>query len=161
MSDEEKNFIIKVNVDKAKNKTIAPIVLIIISILTYIPPLIFGEFDFGLIFEAISLAFVFVSRSYMTKYDEIRSKRYIICAMIPVGWLLIYDLYNMIYHITNAVDVVFLGYDYYFSELLSILYMVSLFAINRDLAKADNPTKYKESTDWFYENYDENEKGGK
>lgn len=35
-----------------------------------------------------------------------------------------------------------------------------LFAINRDLSKADNPIKYKESTDWFYETYEENEKGG-
>lgn len=31
-----------------------------------------------------------------------------------------------------------------------------LFAINRDLSKADNPIKYKESTDWFYEKYEEN-----
>lgn len=32
--------------------------------------------------------------------------------------------------------------------------MIILFAINRDLANADNPAKYKESTDWFYEKYD-------
>ena len=32
MSDEEKEFIKKVNVDKAKNKTIVPILLIIISV---------------------------------------------------------------------------------------------------------------------------------
>ena len=43
MTDEERNFIIKVNVDKAKNKTILPILLIIISILTYVFPLIVGE----------------------------------------------------------------------------------------------------------------------
>lgn len=37
--------------------------------------------------------------------------------------------------------------------------MVILFLINKDLSKADNPEKYKESTDWFYEKYeDENKK---
>ena len=36
-----------------------------------------------------------------------------------------------------------------------------LFGINRDLSKADNPINYKESTDWFYETYEEDEKGGK
>ena len=54
MSDEEKEFIKKVNVDKAKNKTIVPILLIIISVLTYVVPLMYGEFDFGIIFEGIS-----------------------------------------------------------------------------------------------------------
>ena len=34
-----------------------------------------------------------------------------------------------------------------------------LFAINRNLAKADNQIKYKESTDWFYEKYEEDKKG--
>lgn len=32
-----------------------------------------------------------------------------------------------------------------------------LFAINKDLSKADNPIKYKESTDWFYEQHEEKE----
>ena len=36
--------------------------------------------------------------------------------------------------------------------------MIILFAINIDLAKADNPVKYKESTDWFYEKYEGKEK---
>lgn len=34
-----------------------------------------------------------------------------------------------------------------------------LFEINRNLSKADNPEKYKESTDWFYEKYEEKENG--
>ena len=155
MTNEEKQFAIKVNVDKAKNKTFAPILLMIISILTYIPPLMFGEFDFGIVFEIISLVFLIIARRYMKHYDEIKSKRYLICAMIPVGWLLIYDLIVMLSSMRDAVDFLFLGYDYFFGEILSILYILVLFAINRDLAKADNPIKYKESTDWFYEKYEE------
>ena len=159
MTEDEKNFIKKVNIDKAKNKTIAPIILMIISILTYVMPLILGEFDFGIIFEIASLVFLLVARSYMSKYDEIRSKRYIICSMVSIGWILIFDIMIFISSIQDIVDVAFIGYGYFFGEIFSILYLMRLFAINRDLSKADNPDKYKESTDWFYEKYED--KGNK
>ena len=42
------------------------------------------------------------------------------------------------------------------AEFFLIIYIVLLFAINRDLSKADNPIRYRESTDWFYESYEEN-----
>ena len=157
MTDEEKIFAVKVNVDKAKNKTIIPIILIVISILTYVVPLIFGEFDFGIVFEVISLIFLLIARNYMDKYNEIRSKKYIICATIPIGWMLIYDIIVLLSSVQNVVDKAFFGYDYFFGEILSILYILILFAINKDLAKADNPFKYKESTDWFYENFENKE----
>ena len=160
MSDEEKEFIKKVNVDKAKKKTIAPILLMILSILTYVVPLMYGEFDFGIVFEIISLAFLLIARSYMSKYDEIRSKRYVICSMVAIGWILIYDVIILCSYVQDVADLALLGYDLYFGEIFSILYLIILFAINRDLSKADNPIKYKESTDWFYEKYEENEKGG-
>ena len=158
MEDKEKEFIKKVNIDKARNKTPMALILVIISILTYIEPLIYGDLDFGIFFELTSLLFVFIARIYMTKYDEIRAKRSIIIAMIPVGWMIIYDIIYVISYITNAEDLVFLTYEYFWGEILSILYIAVLFAINRDLSKADNPIKYKESTDWFYESYEENEK---
>lgn len=159
MTDKEKEFIKKVNVDKAKNKAGASILLIIISLLTYVIPLICGEFDFGIIFEIASLVFLVIARNYMTKYDEIRAKRYIICSMIAIGWILIYDIILLCATIQDIVDLAFLGYDYFFGEGVTILYLITLFAINRDLSKADNPERYKESTDWFYEKYEEKENG--
>lgn len=158
MSDEEKKIIKKVNVDKAKNKTIAPILLMILSILTYVVPLMYGEFDFGIVFEIISLIFLLIARSYMSKYDEIRSKRYVICSMVAIGWILIYDVILLCSYVQDIVDLALLGYDFYFGEIFSILYLIILFAINRDLSKADNPIKYKESTDWFYETYESGRK---
>lgn len=162
MTDDEKEFINKVNIDKAKNKTKISIGLITISIFTYVIPLILGEFDFGIIFEIISLIFLLVSKNYMAKYDEIRAKRYIICSMIPIGWLLIYDFIFLLASIMSGLDIVIMGYGFFRAEILSILYMLVLFMINKDLSKADNPIKYKESTDWFYEKYDEgrNENNG-
>ena len=48
-------------------------------------------------------------------------------------------------------------YNFLWSEIILILYLFFLFAIGRDIAKADNPVKYKESTDCFYKKYEENE----
>lgn len=157
MDDEEKEFIKKVNIDKANNKTGLAIVLIVLSILTYILPLAFGEFDFGIIFEGISLIFLLIAKMYMSEYNEVASKRYIVCALVSIGWILIYDAIRMISYINDYIDLAFLGYDYFFGEIFTILYIMRLFQINKNLAKADNPIKYKESTDWFYER-DEKEK---
>lgn len=159
MTDKEKEFIKKINVDKAKNKASASMLLIIISLLTYVIPLIYGEFDFGIIFEIVSLVFLVMAKSYMTKYDDIKAKRYIICSMIAIGWILIYDIILLCATMEDIVDLAFLGYDYFFGEGVTILYVSTLFAINRDLSKADNPERYKESTDWFYEKYEEKEDG--
>lgn len=159
MTDKEKEFIKKINVDKAKNKASASMLLIIISLLTYVIPLIYGEFDFGIIFEIVSLVFLVMAKSYMTKYDDIKAKRYIICSMIAIGWILIYDIILLCATMEDIVDLAFLGYDYFFGEGVTILYLSTLFAINRDLSKTDNPERYKESTDWFYEKYEEKEDG--
>ena len=158
MTDKEREFIREDNIDKAKKKTIAPMVFIGISLLTYVMPLMWGEFDFGILFEVASLVFLILARNYMSQYDETRAKRYIICSIVSIGWILIYDIILLCVSIQDAIDVAFLGYDYLLGEFFLILYLIILFAINKDLSKADNPEKYKESTDWFYERYESDEK---
>lgn len=151
----EKEFVKRVNIDKAKNKTVIPIFLTIISLLTYIFPLILGDFDFGIIFEVLTLVFTIIARTYMNNYKIVGAKVFTILAMIPIGWILIYDFITMITTASDAMDFAMLGIDYYVGEVLTILELVALFRINIDLAKAENPEKYKESTDWFYEKYEE------
>ena len=158
MTDKEREFIREENIDKAKKKTIAPMVFIGISLLTYVMPLMWGEFDFGILFEVASLVFLILARNYMSQYDETRAKRYIICSIVSIGWILIYDIILLCVSIQDAIDVAFLGYDYLLGAFFLILYLIILFAINKDLSKADNPEKYKESTDWFYERYESDEK---
>lgn len=162
MNDKEKEFVKNVNIDKAKNKIMACIGLTIISLLSYVVPLMFGNFDFGMVFEILTLVFIFIARHYMSNYDEDRSKRFIIFAMIPIGWLLIYDLITILSYVSNVLDFTFLGLDFVLQEGFTILDLLILLAINKDLRKADNPEKYKESTDWFYERLDEkdNNAGG-
>lgn len=143
------------NIDKAKNKAKVALGIIILSLLTYVIGFWYGEFDFGLIFEVISLVFLIVAIIYISKYDEIRAKRYIICSMLAIGWILVYDIIIFFISIKNIEDLVILMYYYFWGEILSILYLSIMFAINNDLSKADNPIKYKESTDWFYETYED------
>lgn len=154
MTDNEKEFVKNVNIDKAKNKTVICIFLTIISLLSYVVPLMFGNFDFGMVFEILTLVFIFMARHYMSKYNEDRSKRFTIFAMIPIGWLLIYDLITIMSYVSDVLDFTFLGLDFILQEGFTILDLIILFAINKDLRKADNPEKYKESTDWFYERLD-------
>ena len=153
--DKEKEFIKKINVDKAMKKTVAALILIILSILTYVLPLLDGFFDFGLIFEGASLVFLLMARNYMSKYDEFRAKRYILCSIATIGWILIYDTIIFISTIENIVDLVVIVYSYILIEIRTLLYVAVLFAINRDLNKINNFDRYKESTDWFYERYEE------
>ena len=155
MTDKEKKFVKNVNIDKANNKTMACVGLTIISILSYLVPLMFGEFDFGMIFEILTLIFIFMARYYMSIYDVDRSKRFTIFAMIPIGWLLIYDIITILSYISDALDFTFLGVGFVLQEGVTIVDLLILFAINKDLRKADNPEKYKDSTDWFYERLDE------
>lgn len=154
MTDNEKEFVKKVNIDKAKNKTVVCIILTIINLCSYVLPLMFGDFDFGMVFEILTLVFIFMARHYMSNYDEDRSKRFTIFAMIPIGWLLIFDLITIMSYVSDVIDFTFLGLDFILQEGFTILDLIILFAINKDLRKADNPEKYKESTDWFYERLD-------
>lgn len=158
MNDNEKEFIKNINIDKAKNKTTACITITIVSLLSYIEPLMFGDFDFGMVFEILTLIFIFIARYYMSNYDEDRSKKFTILAMIPIGWLFIYDIISMMAYVSDALDFTFLGLDFAFQEGFTILDLIILWTINKDLRKADNPEKYKESTDWFYERLDKKDK---
>lgn len=150
--EEKDDFFKIVNIDKAKIKANTAIGLITLSLLTYIAPLLVGIFDFGMVFEAISLISIIIARKYMLKYDSSKAKKYTYISMVAIGWILIYDIIILIVNIQSLADILVLGYEQLIMEILSILYINLLFLITRDLAKAENPIKYKESTDWFYEN---------
>ena len=154
MTNEEKGFIKNVNIDKARNKTTICILLSIISLFTYVIMLALGDFDFGVIFEIATLVFIIIARSCMLENDGIRSKRYIVLAMIPIGFLLIYDLLTIATYISNVWNFAFLTADFIFQEGVLILNIIVLFFININLDKANNPERYEDSLDRFYERLD-------
>ena len=157
MSDKEKEFIKKVNIDKAKNKTFGAIGLIILSILLEI----FWIHElgiFGMIGRIISLIILLIARIYMSKYNEFNSKRFVICSIAVIAIVIIYELFESVLYIEKYVEgIIRLGrLRLLVSKTVYLnIYLVILFAINKDISKAINPIKYKESTDWFYETYEE------
>lgn len=157
MTDKEKEFVRFVNIDKAKNKIKIAFLLIIISIATYILPLIFGEFDFGLILEVASLILLSLSALYMKKYDANKAQIYNICAIILIACLIIYDLLVLFTSIRNFVDFEYMSRAYLLGEILSVSYIANLLLINKYLSKAKDPIKCRESTDWFYETLEKEE----
>ena len=148
---EERDLAKKVSMEKANNKLIIPILLLVISILTYIIPLMYGEFDFGLIFETIALVLLVIAKRYIVSNDEKRTKRYIICSMLLIGWLLIYDIIWLILYILEGVDLFNLTYNFFFGEIFSIGSIAFLYSINKDLSKTSEQIKYENNKNWFYE----------
>ena len=73
--EKDREYFRKVNIDKAENKTKVAFIIIIISLLTYVIPLMNGVYDFGIIFEVITLIFLIIARIFMKKYDETRCKK--------------------------------------------------------------------------------------
>ena len=78
--------------------------------LTYVISLMNGEFDFGIVFEIISFGFLLIARNYILKYDEIKAKRYNMCAIASIGWILIYDI---IVFLASIEEMAFIAYDYF------------------------------------------------
>ena len=73
MTNNEVEFSKTTNIDKAKNKIKFCIGLTIISLVSYVKPLIVGDFDFGIVFEIVSLIFVLIARKYipyLTKFID-------------------------------------------------------------------------------------------
>ena len=156
MENDEKEFVKKINVDKAKNKTKYAIGCLIISILSYVMPFLVGEYDFGIVFEIATLVCIFIARNRMSIYDEDGSKKYIIIALLSIGWLLVYDIVTIVLSAYDFIDLLDLSASFILQEIFTLFGFSFLFAIYKDLRKADNPEKYKESTDWFYESLDKN-----
>ena len=160
MENDEKEFVKKINVDKAKNRTKYAIICFIVSVLSYVMPFIVGEYDFGIVFEIATLICIFIARSHMSIYDEDGSKRYIVIAMLSIGWLLVYDIVTIVLSAYDFIDLLDLSASLILQEIFTLFGFSFLIAIYKDLRKADNPEKFKESTDWFYESLDKNSDEG-
>jgi len=78
---------------------------------TYLVPFVYNAiglrhmnaFDFGLIFEVISFVFVLLSIDRLKQNNLQSSKKSIIIAMIPIGWLIIYDFINLLANIEEVL----------------------------------------------------------
>ncbi len=158
---EQKEFIKKIYAEKAGKLLKWAFWILIFDIATYALFIFLGDFDFGVIFEIITFFFVIKSMNIIKEYSIDRAKTNIIIAMIPVGWLLIYDFIDLLSHLGQIIQELtryysssdFFFYEYTFDlvDITLLLIMLLLFESYRSLCKSTGDKRYKESTDWFYE----------
>lgn len=106
----------------------------------------------------MSLIFLIISKGYMNNYNLPKSKVYLFCSMLTIGWLFVYDIIIILSYIENIIDIFLLGWIFYITQIIVIINLTTLYLAYKDLLKAEKPVENMESTDWFYEKLDEKEK---
>ena len=165
MENEElknKKHVENVNNEKAVFFLKICIAIFILSGITYVIGIsLYNSFDFGLIFELISFIFTILAFLKIKDKQYKRAKTYIIIAMIPLGWLIIYDLFDLLMNLQEVLANVFIYYfsmDRFFYYLAPYLYdvtsvaiVVSLFFAYKAINRADGTNKNNNPIDSFYE----------
>lgn len=158
---KNKEHIEKINSEKAVNILKICVVIFILSFITYAIALFFNNFDFGLIFEIISFIFTILAINKIKAKDYSKAKTFTIITMLPVGWLIIYDLINLLVNVGEVITELIYYYtspDQFFFYIEPYLYDVTLVAIiillfvaYKSIRRADGTDKNTNPTDAFYE----------
>lgn len=150
----------KVYKEKIRNLLKLCIGIFMFSFFTYIVGIWrYGQFDFGLIFEIISFVFIIIAYRKIEQNDFDAIKKSTIIAMIPLGWLVIYDLIGLLVNIDEVFREVvryYVTWDKYFYYLLPYLVDVVLITLLILLYKVINASKKIEnkSVDFAEDFYD-------
>ncbi len=150
----------KVYKEKIRNLLKLCIGIFMFSFFTYIVGIWrYGQFDFGLIFEMISFVFIIIAYRKIEQNDFDAIKKSTIIAMIPLGWLVIYDLIGLLVNIDEVFREVvryYVTWDKYFYYLLPYLVDVVLITLLILLYKVINASKKIEnkSVDFAEDFYD-------
>lgn len=159
---ENKNHIKKIYTDKATNLLKICVGISIFSGISYLIGILsYNSFDFGLIFEIISFIFIVTAFNKVNQNDLQSSKKNTIIAMIPIGWLIIYDLINLLVNITEVTSEVinyYTSFDQYFYYLEPYLFDVTLvisiillYKTYSSLCIADGSKESDNYVDTFYD----------
>lgn len=158
---ENQKHIQKTYSEKAMNLLKICIFIMIFSLITYFIAILYDAFDFGLIFELIAFAFIVLAYNQI-KGNKIKScKKSTIIAMIPIGWLIIYDLIDLIVNIKDVASVVaqyYLSIDQFFYYIEPYLFdvvlvatIILLFKTVSSLNKAGGNNPTENYIDSFYD----------
>lgn len=170
MNDVENNqnkvHIKKVYMDKTGTLLKIGMAIMIISLLTYLIPLfLFENFDFGLIFEIISFIFIVIAYNNIGQNNINFLKRNVIIAMIPIGWLIIYDIIELIVNLGEVlVEVIkyYFSWDRFFFYIEPYLYdvilvatIIILYKAYKSLSKVEGNEEDNNYTDTFYDSLEQ------
>lgn len=136
------------------------IFVFIFSFITYVIALLYNNFDFGLVFEVISIVLVFIAKNRLKSGDISTSKLCIIIATLPIIFLIGFDLINLLLNLSEVLAEVFhyyTSFDQFFYYIEPYIADVTLIVIVLLFFKAFFSLKYAEGsvektyTDNFYD----------
>ena len=111
---------------------IIAIILIVVSISTYIMPILGGGFDFGLVLEVLSLVLVIAAKNYLSKNNLNDSMVSAKVAILLIAILLIYDIVQFVNTATNLSAEVL---NFILEELIFIAYIIVLSILSIRISK--------------------------
>ena len=163
INDKQENHIKTLYTNKAIKLLKICMVIQFISLATYVyAALVHSAFDFGFIFELISLAFEFFAFNSLEKYNFIHGKKYIIVAMLPLSLLIAYDFILLLINFVEVLSEViayFTNFDFMFYFILPYLFdipVISIFVLlykaYSSINRADGTKKAEDYVESFYEN---------
>lgn len=158
---DNKAHIKEIYLERATKLLKISIGVFIFSFITYFIPLLYGAFDFGLIFEILSFVFLLLAFFKLKSKDTKTAKTHLIIAMIPVGWLIIYDFINLLANLPEVMTEVFYYYanlDFlfyhlapYLVDVVLIANLILLYLSFSSIKKADGEIKPQNLTEEFYD----------
>ena len=158
---ENQTHIKEAYLDRASNLLKISMATFIFSFITYLIALLYGAFDFGLIFEIISFVFLLLAFFRIKNEDTQAAKTYLIISMISVGWLIIYDLINLlanlpevmteVFYYFASLDFLFYNLSPYLVDVFLIVNLILLYLAFSSIKKAEGQTKPKNFTEEFYD----------
>lgn len=160
---ENKEHIQKIYTEKAQKLLKFCIVILIVSGITYlIGFFLYNSFDFGLVFEIITFIFILIANNRIEQKNMKLGKINTIMAIIPISFLIIYDLIHLAINIEEVLEEVLIYYtssDQFFYNIEPYLFDVTLIAVikllyktYKALNKADNTQQSENYLDTFYDN---------
>ena len=160
---ENKEHIQKIYTEKAQKLLKFCIVILIVNGITYlIGFFLYNSFDFGLVFEIITFIFILIANNRIEQKNMKLGKINTIMAIIPISFLIIYDLIHLAINIEEVLEEVLIYYtspDQFFYNIEPYLFDVTLIAVikllyktYKALNKADNTQQSENYLDTFYDN---------
>ncbi len=160
---ENKEHIQKIYTEKAQKLLKFCIVILIVNGITYlIGFFLYNSFDFGLVFEIITFIFILIANNRIEQKNMKLGKINTIMAIIPISFLIIYDLIHLAINIEEVLEEVLIYYtssDQFFYNIEPYLFDITLIAVikllyktYKALNKADNTQQSENYLDTFYDN---------
>ena len=160
--NNDKKHIEQVYTDKACFLLKICIGLLVFDEITYVYMMsVYNNFDFGFIFESISLMFVLLAIVSFTHKRIKSGKAKTIIAIIPIGLLIIYDAINLLINIKEVLgevaryyltgDALYYCIKPYLVDVILVLLMGLLIKAYLAICKADGTKKTDDYAESFYD----------